>query len=347
MTKLRTVLLGSAMAAALVLAGCDKGPKVPDGQVVATVDGAEVTIRELNAEMATIGNRAAGVPPKLVEQLALARVVERKMLANEARKLDLDKSPEFLLTRERTNEGLLVQALQSSIQAKVQPTPRESAQKFVSENPQVFGDRKIFTLDQIQFLRPANIDQLPLKDAKTMAEVERVLIDANIEFRRAPQQLDTLSINPSLTTEIVKIAASGTSEPFIFSDQPAGAPAPVLYVNNITNTETKPFIGERAIAYAQNVLQRQEVQKQLAAELKKLQDSYKPKIVYAKGYSAPDPAKFQAEAKAAAAKAAAANAAAPAAANATAPAAAAPGAVAAPAPAPTAPAATPAAAPAN
>ena len=311
MTTLRTVLLGSAMAAALALAACDKGPKVPDGQVVATVDGTEVTIRELNAETAAIGNRAANVPPKLVESLALARVVERKMLANEARKLDLDKSPDFLLTRERTNEALLVQALQTSIQAKVQPTPRESAQKFVSDNPQVFGDRKIFTLDQIQFLRPANVDQLPLKEAKSMAEVERVLIDANIEYRRAPQQLDTLTINPSLSTEISKIAASGTAEPFIFSDQPAGAPAPVLYVNNITNTETKPFIGERAIAYAQNILQRQQVQQQLAAELKKLQDGYKDKIVYAKGYSAPDPAKFQAEAKAAAAKAAAATPAAP------------------------------------
>ena len=324
MTKLRTVLLGSAMAAALALAGCDKGEKVPEGQVVATVDGTEVTIHELNAELATIGNRAAGVPPKLVESLALARVVERKMLSNEARKRDLDKSPEFLLTRERGNETLLVQALQSSIQEKVQQTPREAAQKYVSENPQVFGDRKIFTLDQIQFLRPANIDQLPLKDAKTMAEVERVLTDANIEFRRAPQQLDTLSINPALTTEIVKIAGSGSSEPFIFSDQPAGAPAPVLYVNNITNTETKPFIGERAITYAQGVLQRQEVQKQLAGELKKLQDSYKPKIVYAKGYAAPDPAKFQAEAKAAAARAAAAANTAAQAPRATAPAATAP-----------------------
>ena len=305
MTKLRDVLLGSAMLAALALAGCDKADKVPEGQVVATVDGTEVTIHELNAEVASIGNRAAGVPPKLVESLALARVVERKMLANEARKRDLDKSPEFLLTRERGNEALLVQSLQASIQEKVQQTTRESAQKFVSDNPQVFGDRKIFTLDQIQFLRPANIDQLPLKDAKTMGEVERVLGDANIEFRRAPQQLDTLSINPALTTEIVKIAATANGEPFIFSDQPQGAPAPVLYVNNITNTETKPFIGERAIAYAQTVLQRREIQKQLAAELKKLQDSYKPKIVYAKGYSAPDPAKFQAEAKAAAAKAAA------------------------------------------
>lgn len=311
MTPVRVVLLASAGVAILALSACGNSNKPPEGQVVATVDGKDVTIHELNAEIAQLPNQGGDAPRKLIESVALARVIERKMLVQEAIKRKLDQNPQFLLARQRTDETLLVQALQGDIQQKVTATPRENAQKFVADNPQIFGDRKIFTLDQIQFLRPANVDQLPLKEAKSMAEVERVLIDANIEYRRAPQQLDTLTINPSLSTEISKIAASGTAEPFIFSDQPAGAPAPVLYVNNITNTETKPFIGERAIAYAQNILQRQQVQKQLAAELKKLQDGYKDKIVYAKGYSAPDPAKFQAEAKAAAAKAAAATPAAP------------------------------------
>ena len=302
MTVMKKTFLVSAAVSLLALAACDKGSKVPEGQVVATVDGTEVTVHELNAELAMIGNRAAGAPAKLVESVALQRVIERKMLANEATKLKLDKNPQFLLAKQRTDEGLLVQALQGDIQAKVPAATRESAQKFVAENPQVFGDRKVFTLDQIQFLRPANIEQLPLKQAKTMAEVERVLVDANIEYRRAPQQLDSLVINPALTTEITKIAATANGEPFIFSDQPQGAPVPVLYVNNITNTVTQPFTGERAITYAQNLIQRQDVQKRLIAELKKIQDSYKPKIVYAKGYSAPDASKL-AGAKPAAAKA--------------------------------------------
>jgi EpsD family peptidyl-prolyl cis-trans isomerase len=303
MTITKTALLASATLSLLALAACDRGAKAPEGQVVATVDGKEVTVHELNAEVAGLGARASGAPAKLVESIALQRVIERKMLAAEASKLKLDKNPQFLLAKERTDENLLVQALQADIQQKVPAATREAAQKYVAENPIVFGDRKIFTLDQIQFLRPANIDQLPLKDAKTMAEVERVLIDANIEYRRAPQQLDSLVINPELTKEIVKIAATANGEPFIFSDQPAGAPAPLIYVNNITNTATQPFTGEKAITYAQNILQRQDVQKKLAAELKRIQDSYKPTIVYGKGYSAPDPKKFQAAAANAAAAA--------------------------------------------
>jgi EpsD family peptidyl-prolyl cis-trans isomerase len=298
MTSARTTFLASGAIALLALSACGKSDKTPTGQVVATVDGTEVTVSEVNSEIALLPNRGGDAPRKLIESVALARVIERKMLADEATKRKLDKTPQFLLAKERTEEGLLVQALQADIQRQVPATPRESAQKFVAENPQVFGDRKIFTLDQIQFLRPANINELPLKDAKTMEDVEKVLIDANVEYRRAPQQLDSLTVNPKLTAEILRLSTA-SSEPFMFADQPAGAPAPVIYVNRVSNTQTQPFTGEKAISYAQNILQRQEIQKRLVAELKKVQDEYKPKITYAKGYGPPEFPKAPAQAAAA------------------------------------------------
>jgi EpsD family peptidyl-prolyl cis-trans isomerase len=287
MRSSRIIVTAVGMVSILALSACDKSGKVPEGQVVATVDGKDVTIHELNAELNQIPNRGGDAPRKLVESVALARVVERKMLALEAAKLGLDKNPQFLLAKSRTDEALLVQALQADVQKKVKPVPRDLAQKFVSDNPQVFADRKIFTLDQIQFLRPANIDKLPFKDAKTMGEVEKILIDANIEYRRAPQQLDSLTVNPGLTTEITRLSANANAEPFMFSDQPAGAPAPVIYVNLVTATKTDPFIGEKAVSYATNILQRQEIQKTLGAQLKTWQDQYKSKIVYGKGYGPP------------------------------------------------------------
>ena len=295
------IMLAGAAVALLAAAGCSEASKAPEGQVVATVDGTDVTIHELNAEIGMIPNGGNGAPRKLVEEVALARVIERKMLSNEARKLKLDSNPGFLLAKARTEEGLLIQALQADIQQKVGKTTREAAQKFVDENPMVFSDRKIFTLDQIQFLRPDNIDTLPFKDAKTMAEVEAILVGANIDYRRAPQQVDSLTINPKLTSEILKIISTPSPEPFMFADQPAGAPAPVIYISEVTTTKSQPFTGERAISYAQNVLQRQEIQKRLAASLEKWQAAYKPKIAYAKGYSAPkanQPAKAPAAAAA-------------------------------------------------
>jgi EpsD family peptidyl-prolyl cis-trans isomerase len=273
---------------ALALAACNSKEATPDGQVVATVDGKDVTIHELNAEVALL-RTGESTPRKLLEQVALARVIERKMLASEARKLKLDASPQFLLARTRAEEGLMVQALQAEVQSKVQPPTREAAQKFITENPQVFADRKLFTVDQIQFLQPPNFEKLPLKDAKTMADVESILIESNIEYRRAPQQIDTLLVNPKLTDQIVKLTNAPNPEPFMFVDQPPNAVGPVVFINNVTATKTQPFIGERAIAYAQAVLQQQDIQKRLASELEKWKEEYKPKIVYAKGYGEPDP----------------------------------------------------------
>ncbi len=324
----RSALLGGAMTAVLLISACgDKGSKAPSGQVVATVDGKEVTVHEMNAEMQGLPKAADADKLKLIQSVALARVIERKTLVAEAQKRGLDKNPQYLVARERGNEQLLVQALQSDVVKGLPPTTREAAQKFISDNPGIFGDRKVYTLDQIQFLRPANFETLGLKDAKTMGDVEKLLTDANIEYRRAPQQIDSLTTDPRLVDAIGKVTTQSKGEPFMLSNQPPGAPAPVIYISLVTDTKTKPFIGEQAISYAQQVLQRQETQKRLVDSLKKFTDTAKSTIVYAKGYGPPVFPKADAPVAAAPATAAPATAKTPAA---TAPA----------APAPTKPAAS-------
>lgn len=289
MTNKTAVLLGMSLLA--LTAGCNKnGAKVPTGQVVATVNGTDITVRELNAELAQ-----TQAPPdtsrKTVESVVLARVIERKMLADAARDRKLDQNPNFLLTQRKVDDGLLVQALQASIAQKVAAPTREAAEKFIGAHPELFANRKIYTIDQIQFLRPKNIAQLGLGPAKTMSDVEQVLTGANVEFRRQPATVDALAVNPQLTAEIEKIMARNPDEVFMFADQPQGAPAPVMIVNKVTSTKIVPFSGEKAISFAQQLLQRQQIQQRLAAEEKTIAAAAKPKITYAKGYGPPvDPA---------------------------------------------------------
>lgn len=278
-----------AVAGSVLLAGCgSKEATKPDGQVVATLDGKEITIHEVNGEITLLGEQIRGVPRPLVEAVGLARVLERKMLAEEARKRKLDQSPQFVLAKARNDENLLVQALQAEVSGKVPQTPREQAQKYVEDNPIIFGDRRIMVLDQIQFLQPPNFGALPLRDARTMQQVERVLLDANIEYRRAPQQLDTLILDPRLSREVIAQARGPNGEPFMFTDQPSGAPQPIVYVNVVNSMRVEPFIGERAIAYAQQLMQRQEISRRLQAELTKLREAAKGKIVYGKGFDTPE-----------------------------------------------------------
>lgn len=278
--------LAAAISLVALTAACDKKEEAPKGQVVVTVNGDDVTVHELNSELQLL-RAPASAPRKQVEQVALQRVVERKMLADVARERGLEKNPQFLLARRRLDDGLLVQALQTDIAQKVPQTTRETAQKYIAANPSLFGERKIFTIDQIRFLRPANIAQIGLEPAKTMADVARVLGNANIRFERAPVQLDALTVNPALTNEILRITAKNSDEVFMFADQPQGAPAPIMFVNHVTATKVEPFIGEDAIKFAQQLIQRQEIQKALTSELAKFKAAAKPNIKYATNYAPP------------------------------------------------------------
>ena len=291
----RSMFLGAV--ALLALAGCgDKGGEGPKGQVVATVEGEDVTIHELNAEL-----QSMALPPntarKDAERAALQNIVTRRLLMQAARERKLDQNPQYLMQQRRTNEQLLVAALGRDITQRLEPVTREEAQAFQRRYPNLFQERKFFILDQIQFLRPPNIDRLPLGGAKTMEDVERLLINNNIEYRRQPASLDALSANPDFVNEVVGLYGRNPNEVFMFANQPQGAPAPVILINKITEMRTIPFTGERALGFAQNFLQSAKVQNALTTEVNRLREAGKQKVSYQAGYAPPAPPKAGPETK--------------------------------------------------
>ena len=276
----------AGLIAVALLGGCNRGGGTPKGQVVATVNGDDITIHELNSELA-LARPPADVPRKTVEQVVLGRVVERKMLADVARDRKLDKNPDFILAERRVEDGLLVQSLQQEIARKVPPPTREAAEKYIDAHPAQFAQRKIYSIDQIQFLRPANIATLGLEKATTMTDVAQVLTTNKIEFRRANATVDALTVNPSLVAQIEALLARNPQEIFMFADQPQGAPAPVMFVNKVVDTKVTPFTGEPAITLAQQIVKRDAVQKALVDSLQSFRAAAKDKIKYAAGYAPP------------------------------------------------------------
>jgi EpsD family peptidyl-prolyl cis-trans isomerase len=270
---------------AVGLAACNdkKGGDKPTGQVVAQLDGEDITQLEVNAEL-----QGTPIPPAMTrrdaEKVALNNIVTRRMLATTAEERELHKTPNFLLQERRTAEQLRVQALARDIAAKVATPTRDEADKFIEENPLMFRDRKFFILDQIQFLRPPNIDKLGFPAAQTMAEVEAILTTNNIEFRRQPASLDALGANPEFIREVTKVVTAKPDELFMFVNQAPNAPAPVVLVNRVTETRTMPFTGDRARQFAINLMRNQRIQKALEAEVKKQQASAKERVTYQAGW---------------------------------------------------------------
>ena len=147
--RARTILLMGW--ATLALSAC--GREKPTGQVIATVNGDEVTFGELRAEAAAhsdSGGAAASMPD------LLRTVVDRKLWAQRARHAKRDQEVQYILARRRSDEdqlaGLEIQALRSSVAA---PSAAQ-VESLLKKYPAAYARRTIFLVDQINARAPAN-----------------------------------------------------------------------------------------------------------------------------------------------------------------------------------------------
>lgn len=284
------VFLGTAL-----LAGCGNGgeEQLEKGQVVATVDGKDVTVHELNAELQGV-NLPQGADRKAVEQAALQQVVQRRILADIARERGLDKTPMYLLQEKRAEETILAQMLQRSLASSIKQPTGQEVQTYIAQNPQLFAQRKIFTVDQIQFEAPKDMRQLSAyQPLKTMEEVEAQVKKDGLRYRRAPATLDVATANPMLVQQVLRLPPG---EIFII---PAGQ---AVVANRITGERVEPLAGEDANRLATNLLQQQRYQDLLKRDLEPKVKTARDAVKYQEGYAPPKAPNAPAPAAAPAAK---------------------------------------------
>lgn len=273
-------LVTAAAAAALAVSACggkDDG-KLEKGQVVATVDGEEVTIFELNAEMQASPTPAA-MDRKVAEQVALQRVIERKILAKIAREQKMDKTPAFLIQQRRADELILASMLRDKIAAGVtQPTDSEITQ-FQTQHPERFAQRKIYSVDQILFASPATSEKFKqYAPLKTLDQLAAKLTGDGTAFQRASNQLDMAQVPPEIGA---KIAGLPPQEMFILPT------AQGLTANVITATRVEPLTGDQARTLAVNLIRAERFAKAADAQLNDRIKKARETVKYQPGYSAP------------------------------------------------------------
>lgn len=260
-------------ASMLMLGGCDK--KV-GGQVVAVVNGQEVTQQELNAELN--GQQIAqNADRKTIMAQLLQRIVDRKLLVGKAKEQGLDKSPTYLAQVQRAQDAVLIEMMTSNA-AKSVPVPDAAAtQQFIANNPTMFAGRKRYQLDQIIF--PAANDpalQAKLKPVKTLPEVETVLNSEGIKFQRGTTQLDTAMLPSPIAT---RIATLPPGEPFIVPQNGQ------IVVNVIRNTVDVPTPTQQAQPAAVEIIRRQAVEEAMRKQVEQARSS--AKITYDTGFAPP------------------------------------------------------------
>jgi EpsD family peptidyl-prolyl cis-trans isomerase len=265
---------------ALLVTGCGKkdGGELEKGQVVATVNGNDITVHELNAELQG-SQLPANITPeqkKQVEQAALQQVVNRRILADIARERGLDKTPMYLLQERRADENILVQMLQRQMSGAIKQPTQTEIDTFIAQNPDLFAERKIFTIDQIQFEAPRDPAVLrKYQPLKTMDEVQTMLKQDGLEFKRAPSKLDVATANPQLVEQVLKMPKDDI---FLI---PAGR---VMVANKITDTQVQPLTGDQANQLATSLLQQRKFQDLIKRDLEPKVKKAESEVKYQAGF---------------------------------------------------------------
>lgn len=286
-------MMGPLLALVFALSACgDKDAEAPTGQVVATVDGKEITNNELRAEMGP----AAGVAE--AQEPALRSVISRYILADAAIEQGLDKTPEIAMLKKKADQLVLVEALTRKIRDNVPPPSDEEIRQYVSERPLKFSQRKIFVVDQVVVDRVTPELIKAIEPLDTLDEITAMLTSKGIEYRSTLGALDALSLPDEVLEKI-----AGMPNNFTFAVPDNG----MLRINQIKETVTKPVNQQDAERAAKAMLTSQRTQKLVAQRLNDIVQKDMPNVKYNKDFAPKNPKAPAAGNSAAAGNAAAAT----------------------------------------
>jgi EpsD family peptidyl-prolyl cis-trans isomerase len=154
----RPFLVFTALLLALALTtGCGKKEDAKAAtQVAARVNADEITVHQVNYFLA----RTQNVTPEGAAQAKreiLDRLIDQHLARQQAIENKLDRSPDVMQAIEAAKSEILARAYQEQIAAALpKPAPWET-QKYYSEHPELFAQRRLFELEEFVFVAKGEV----------------------------------------------------------------------------------------------------------------------------------------------------------------------------------------------
>ncbi|WP_269845914.1 EpsD family peptidyl-prolyl cis-trans isomerase [Sphingomonas mollis] len=265
-SKALTILL---MASAIAVTGCKRSAT---GQVVAVVNGEEVSLSELNGELK---NAPTGGDKEVIRAAALQSLINRKLLVQQARDRGIDKDPDYLQQQRRMDDEVMIGMLGQQVTKNVPVPTAADIDRYIASHPEMFANRTVYAIDQIVFPLPADTSGLKALEADhTLDAVATRLRGMSIPFQRAPGKLDTVATPPQFLAQVNALPAG---EPFVVATGGKGV------VSVITGKESQPIAGEQARRIAAEAIRKTAVSEIAQKQLKQARDA--AKIEYQPGFA--------------------------------------------------------------
>lgn len=233
------------LGAVALLAACNSGSNsAPTGQVAATVNGEEITVADLHAEMD--GLRASGQTGAQLQHSALQSIITRKQIVAAAREAKLDLLPATALRQKKMDEMVLVEAFTDQIQKNVPAPSKDEAQNYINGHPASFDQRRIFVVDQLVVFDSSPKLLKKMEPINTMDGIVALLNAEHVKYNKTIGVIDALSIDPDAAE---KIAALPLGAVFVSPDQDSN-----LRVNAVREAIVQPLDRTAAVNVALGIL---------------------------------------------------------------------------------------------
>ncbi|KQV36027.1 EpsD family peptidyl-prolyl cis-trans isomerase [Massilia sp. Root335] len=279
LTTPKRVLCAALILVAATLSACgDKAKEKKPGQALASVNGEEVTVLQLNEELQRAGVSAA--QQDAASKQLLQVLIDRQLLQEAAAKENLDRDPKVMQAIDRARALIIAQAyLQKRIGSATKPAPAE-VEEYYNKHPEFFSNRKQFSMNELVI--PAN-DLTPelrsaADSAKSLEEVA-VWLDAHkIKYGRNQVTRSTADVPPQLSS---KLLGMPKGQLFVVKEGPRA-----MFIS-VAEIKDAPVNLQVASSQIEQFLVNRKNKELAVAELQRLRSS--AKIEYLNKSMMPDP----------------------------------------------------------
>ena len=197
-------LLCAAMVLLAVagLSACGNKEK-KSGQALASVNGEEITVLQLNEEMQRANVQAS--QQEAASKQLLESLIDRQLLQIEAAKDKTDRDPKVVQAIERAKALIVAQAyMQKRIGTIARPTKQE-VEEYFAKNPQFFSERKQFDMRELVIATADMNDQLKaaMDSAKSLEDVAAWLDANKVKFARTQLSRTSADLAPELSAKLL------------------------------------------------------------------------------------------------------------------------------------------------
>lgn len=267
----KTALTAALWISVLGLSACgNKDDKKVATQVAAKVGSEEISVHQINQilKRANTGN----VTPQALQNMGrevLEKLIDQQLAVEQATENKLHRSPDVVSQIEAARRDILARAYIQQVTSALPKPTTEETKKYFTEHPQLFGERRIFNVQEIVLAPDSGAsEQLrALASAgKSMEDVAAWLKEKNIPFNggsatRAAEQIP-LEILP-------KVSALKDGQATVL-ESPQG-----ITVLRLASSQASPVNEAAALPRIEQFLTNQRAGEAVAANIKQLRANAK------------------------------------------------------------------------